>query len=394
MECDFDRYIDRRGTTCAKWDRYPEDTLPMWVADMDFPSPEPVIRALRERVEQGIFGYPIEPPEMRGVVIERLQRLYGWQVSPEALFFISGVVCGFNLACHMVADRCQSNVGGALLQTPVYYPMLDAPSNAGLRNDEMTLTRLDDGRYVVDMERMEAAIRPDTRLFMLCNPHNPVGRVYRRDELEAMAELCLRHDLLICSDEIHGELIMPGHAHIPIATLSPEIAARTVTLIAPSKTFNIAGLHFSVAIIEDEALRRRFRQAFQGLVSSVDIMGYTAALAAYREGDPWLRELICYLDDNLGFLQRFVAERLPGLSMSPVEGTYLAWLDCREAGFGPGAPRGNPHLFFMREAGVVLNDGAQFGGGGESFVRLNVGCCRAMLTEALERMERALREGA
>jgi cysteine-S-conjugate beta-lyase len=392
MECDFDRYIDRRGTACAKWDRYPEGALPMWVADMDFPSPEPVIRALRERVEQGIFGYPIEPPEMRGVVIERLERLYGWQVSPEALLFVPGVVCGFNLACHMVADRSQPNVGGALLQTPVYYPMLDAPGNAGLRNDEMTLTRLDDGRYVVDMERMAATIRPDTRLFMLCNPHNPVGRVYRRDELEAMAEVCLRHDLLICSDEIHGELIMPGHAHIPIATLSPEVAARTVTLIAPSKTFNIAGLHFSVAIIEDEALRTRYRQAFQGLVSSVDIMGYTAALAAYREGDPWLRELIGYLDANLDFLRRFVDERLPGIAMSPVEGTYLAWLDCREAGFGLDAPRGNPHTFFVREAQVVMNDGAQFGRGGEGFVRLNMGCCRAMLTEALERMEWALVE--
>ncbi|MBC7237380.1 MAG: putative C-S lyase [Chloroflexi bacterium] len=382
MSCDFDRFIDRRDTWCSKWDRYEQDVLPMWVADMDFPSPEPVIRALRERVEHGIFGYPIEPPEMREVVVTRLERLYGWRVDPSALLFIPGVVRGFNLACHAVAD----GGGGVLLQTPIYYPMLDAPGYAGLRNDEMELTRLEDGRYVVDMERMEAAVRPDTRLFMLCNPHNPVGRVYRREELEAMADFCLRHGLIICSDEIHCELLMPGHRHLPIASLSPEVARRTITLMAPSKTFNIAGLHFSVAIIEDKELRERYQRAYQGLVGSVGIMGYTAALAAYRDGDPWLQELLQYLSENLAYLGAFVAERLPGVSMSPVEGTYLAWLDCRSADLD-----GNPHEFFIRQARVALNDGARFGRGGEGFVRLNFGCCRSVLQQALERMERALK---
>jgi len=377
---DLDRVIDRSCSDSHKWGRYGEGVLPLWVADMDFRSPEAVIHALRARVEHGIFGYCGEPPALREVILERLERLYGWQVAAEALLFLPGVVRGFNLACHAVGEPGD----GVLVQTPVYYPMLSAPANARRALDQMELSRDAEGYYTVDDAQMEEAITPRTRLFMLCNPHNPVGRVFRRAELERMATICLRHDLIICSDEIHCELLFSGQRHIPIATLSPEVERRTITLMAPSKTFNIAGLHCSVAIIPDEALRRQYLAAYQGLVNSVDIMGYVAALAAYRHGDPWLREVMTYLESNRDYLADYVNDRLPGVRMLKPEGTYLAWLDCREAGLQA------PDRFFLEQARVALNSGAAFGRGGEGFARLNFACRRALLTEALERMRHAL----
>jgi len=383
MECEFDHYIERRCTESEKWRHYGQDVIPMWVADMDFRSPEPVIHALRERVDHGIFGYPCEPPELRPVVVERLERLYGWKVAPEALLFIPGVVRGFNIACQAVGQPGD----GVFLQTPVYYPMLDAPANAGMTRDEMELTRGADGRYTIDFDLMERTITDRTRVFLLCNPHNPVGRVFTRGELERMAEICLRRNMVICSDEIHAESLFGGQRHIPIATLSREVAERTITLIAPSKTFNIAGLCCSVAIIENPDLRSAFKRVGRGLVSSVNIMGYVAAVAAYRDGQPWLDEMLAYLEANRNYLYDYVNAELPGVSMAKPEGTYLAWLDCRQAGIP-----GNAHEFFIQQAGVAMNDGAAFGRGGEGFVRLNFGCPRSTLTEALERMKRALKE--
>lgn len=381
MPYDFDRLIDRRSTESIKWNYYGADVLPMWVADMDFASPEPVIRALRERVEHGVFGYPVPPPELGEVFAARLQRLYNWSVTPEALLFIPGVITGFNMACHAVAAPGE----GAMIQTPVYMPFLSAPANAGLTRDEMELTCQADGYYTIDFDRFEETITDRTRIFILCNPHNPVGRVFRRDELERMAEICLRHNIIICSDEIHCDLVFEGYRHIPIATLSPEVAARTITLMAPSKTFNIAGLHCSVAIITNPDLRQKFKAAHKGLVHGVNLLGLVAALAAYRDGQEWLDELLRYLQANRDLLFDYVNEHLPGIKMCKPEGTYLAWLDCRAAGIP-----GNPHQFFLERAHVAVNDGPTFGRGGEGFVRLNFGCPRAMLLEALERMKMAL----
>jgi cysteine-S-conjugate beta-lyase len=382
MTYNFDRIIDRRHSDSAKWRVYDEDVLPLWVADMDFASPEPVIRALRERVEHGVFGYGVEPKELRDLLTARLQELYGWTVPGEAIVFVPGVVVGFNIACRAVA----SPGDGVLYQTPVYGPFLGVPHNAGLIANPMELTRQADGRYVVDIERMAAAIVDRTRAFLLCNPHNPVGRIFDRAELTAMADLCLRRDVAIISDEIHCDLVFDGYPHIPIAALAPEIAARTITLMAPSKTFNIAGLGCSFAVITDPQLRRQFMHATGGLVSHVSILGFAAALAAYRDGGPWLAECLRYLEANRDFTAQFVAERLPGITMSPMEGTYLAWLDCRQAGIP-----GKPADFFLKEARVGMNDGAWFGQGGEGFVRLNFGCPRATLVEAVGRMEGALR---
>jgi len=381
MTFDLDQRIDRQCTESSKWNRYDKDVLPMWVADMDFRCPPPVIQALHERVDHGMFGYGRPPQELRDVIVERLQRLYGWSIEPGDLVFLPGVVTGFNLVCHALALPGD----GILVQTPVYFPMLHAAAGARMCNHEMELTRRPDGQYEIDFDLLERTITSRTRVFMLCNPHNPVGRVFRRDELERLAEICLRHNVLICSDEIHCDLILPGSHHLPIASLAPEIAEKTITLIAPSKTFNVPGLQCSMAIVQNPEMREKLTNTHRGLVHGVNILGATAALAAYRDGQPWLEEVLSYLDANLSYLLEFVEDNLPGISMSRAEGTYLAWLSCHQAGIP-----GNPHEFFLQRARVALNDGAPFGQGGEGFVRLNFGCPSSMLTEALERMAEAL----
>jgi cystathionine beta-lyase len=388
MFYNFDECPKRRDSDCIKWRHYAEDVLPMWVADMDFASPEPVIRALHERVEHGIFGYPAgvdgradQLSDLRQLIMERLERLYGWQVEPEALIFLPGVVTGFNLACHALA----APGGNVLIQPPVYFPFLTAAGHAGMARQDALLQRNPDGSYGIDWEGFEAAITPETRLFILCNPHNPVGRVFTREELGRMAEICLRKGVILCSDEIHCDLIYTGHRHTPLASLDPEIARRTITLMAPSKTFNLPGLQCAFAIIPDPELRKQYRLSTKGLVGWVNLMGLTAAEAAYAGGQEWLDQLLAYLEANRDFLFEFVKAELPALSMAKPEGTYLAWLDCREAGI-----EGNPFKFFLEKARVALADGAMFGSGGEGFVRLNFGCPRATLQESLERMKEAL----
>ena len=381
MAYDFDCYIDRTRSECAKWQRYDSGVLPLWVADMDFLSPEPVIEALRERVEHGIFGYPTEPPQLRPVVVERLQRLYGWQVEPESLVFVPGVVSGFNLACQALCEPGD----GLLIQTPVYGPILAASEHARMQRQAMELTRDDGGCYTIDLDLMERTTDGSTRMFLFCNPHNPVGRVFTREELEGMAAICERHDLLICSDEIHAELLFGANRHIPIASLSEELARRTVTLLAPSKTFNIAGLHCSVAVIPDADMRQRFQAARRGIMPGVTIFGYVAALAAYRDGQPWLDAMLDYLECNRDLVTTYVNEELPGLRTWSPEGTYLSWIDCRAAELPP-----SPEAFFLHEAQVALNPGTDFGPTGAGFVRLNFACCREVLQEALERMRAAM----
>jgi cysteine-S-conjugate beta-lyase len=384
MRYDFDTLPPRRGTDCEKWDLYDEDVLPLWVADMDFRSPEPVIRALAERVEHGFFGYPNDYPhvtDLREAIIDWLEQRHGWNVQPDDLVFLPGVITGFDLACHTLKPARR----GVLVQTPIYPPMLGAAKNTGRLPQEMQLTRLKDGSYCVDWDAFESAITEKTGLFILCNPHNPTGRVFLRDELERMAEICLSRGVLLCSDEIHADLVYPGHAHIPIASLDPEIARHTITLMAPSKTFNLAGMQCSFAIIPNQSLRRRYIAASKGLVSWVNLLGRTAALAAYREGRDWLEQLLVYLQGNRDFLDKYVATDMPQLSLARPEGTYLAWLDCRQANLPA-----NPYGYFLENARVALGDGCIFGPGGDGFVRLNFGCPRSILEEALNRMKMSL----
>jgi cystathionine beta-lyase len=384
MPIDFDEIIPRRATDSLKWNQYAADVLPLWVADMDFRSPEPVIRALRERVEHGIFGYPCipnAPDQLPEVLVERMFRLYGWLIKPEDLLFIPGVVTGLNLVCQALAQPG----GGVLIQTPVYHPFLRLAKNVGMVSQEMELTLTIDEHYLITPEIFQAAVTDQTRVFVLCNPHNPVGRVFTEDELVQMAEVCLQRGVVICSDEIHCDLLYSGQKHIPIASLDPEIAQNTITLMAPSKTFNIAGMQCALAIVQNPKLREILSNTSHGLTPSVNLMGLTAGLAAYREGQEWLDQLLRYLEGNRDFLVDYVSENLPGIKLARPEGTYLAWLDCRQAGI-----QGSPGDFFLKQARVGLNEGSTFGKGGEGFVRLNFGCPRDTLVEALERMRYAL----
>ena len=387
MADNFDQILQRRTTESAKWRVYPEDVLPLWVADMDFMSPEPVLRALRAAVDHGVFGYPRglhgegpELPEYADAIVARLRERYAWTIEPQDILFLPGIVVGLNVMGNMF----HTQGGSMVVQPPVYTPILTAPETATLTRREAPLERQSDGTYAVAWDQFTVAFQADTRAFILCNPHNPVGRVFRRDELERMAEICLSRNVLICSDEIHGDLIYRGQQHLPIASLDPTIAQHTITFIAPSKTFNMPGLQASIAIIQNAELRQRFQAARQSLVHGINLLGLVAMHAAYSEGQAWLDQLLMYLEANRDFLYDFVNNELPGLNMAKPEGTYLAWIDCR------GAQLENPYEFFLNQAKVALSDGAIFGTEGQGFVRMNFGCPRATLEEALQRMKQAL----
>jgi cystathionine beta-lyase len=384
MLYNFDEPVDRRNSDSAKWHYFGADVLPMWVADMDFRSPEPIKRALHERIEHGVFGYSTDPAQLKEIICARMQRLYDWQIRSEDIVFLPGLVCGLNVVSRAIGERGD----GVLVTEPVYPPFLSAPTNQEHVLHSASLQTQVDGqimRYNVDYDAFAAAIQPNTRLFLLCNPHNPVGRAFTRDELTRMADVCLRHKLVICSDEIHADLLLDGTRHIPIASLDPEIAQQTVTILAPSKTYNLPGLGCSLAIIQNPELRRQVNKAAAGIVPHVNLLGYAAAIAAYGECDDWLDQLRAYLTANRDFLVAYLHEHMPAIRTTVPEATYLAWLDCREAGI-----TGNPQKFFLEKAKVALNDGAVFGKGGEGFVRLNFGCTRAILTQGLEQMKEAL----
>ncbi len=383
MAYDFDQVPLRRSSDSLKWQRY-GDALPLWVADMDFLSPQPVITALQQRVAHGVFGYGAPPDELTETIRARLAALYDWQVTPEQIVYLPGLVCGLNVACQAVGEPGDAVV----VQTPVYPPFLSAPLHQGRQLLVAELTaeqRCGQLYYTFDDAAFAAILTPRTRLFMLCHPHNPVGRAFDRTELSRLAEICERYDLMVCSDEIHCDLLLDGRRHTPFATLSPEIAQRCITLMAPSKTYNIAGLGASFAIIQNPQLRQRFKQAMRGTVPDANILALHAALAAYQHGDDWLRELLQYLVANRDYAVGYVAQHLPGVRATTPQATYLLWLDCRDAGI-----TGNVQEFFLKHGQVALNDGPTFGRGGNGFVRLNFGCSRATLAEGLERMRVAL----
>ena len=383
MPFDFDRPLDRRHSDSTKWRTYDADVLPLWTADMDFAVPPPVIEALHARVSHGVFGYSVHPPELRGLIAERMWNLYRWRVRPDEVVLQTGVLKAFQFVASLVAGRTD----GILVQPPVYPPILGTARHNGSVHQEAPLVGSPDGQYEIDFDAFEAAITASTRLFILCNPHNPVGRVFRRDELERLAAICLRHDVLICSDEIHCDLVYPGAGHLPVASLGPEVSRRTVTLMAPSKTFNIPGLRCSFAIVQDPALRARVAGDHGGDFAEVNSLGLVAATAAYRDGQPWLDEALRYLESNRAFVVDFVRRDLPGVATAAPEATYLAWLDFRQSGLDK-----DPYQFFLQRARVALSSGPSFGTGGEGFARLNFACPRATLTEALDRMKEAMSE--
>jgi cystathionine beta-lyase len=384
MAYDFDQPVDRANSDSSKWRHYGSDILPMWVADMDFRSPEPILDAIHGRVDHGVFGYGGESQRLQEVIADRMAHLHGWEIKPADVVLLPGLVCGLN-----VVSRAIGNPGdGVVVSTPVYPPFLSAPTNQDRVLQTAPLALKVEGQqmhYAMDLAAFEAAIQANTELFILCNPHNPVGRAYTKAELEGMAAICARHDLVICSDEIHCDLMLGGTKHLPIAALDPQIAERTITLIAPSKTFNVPGLGCSAAIVQNAELRQKVNKAASGIVPHVNILGITAAIAAYTECQDWLDGLQAYLTANRDFVVDFVTTHLPRVRVTAPEATYLAWLDCNEAGL-----EGNPYDFFLKEAKVALNDGARFGDEGKNFVRLNFGTTRALLAEGLTRMRDAM----
>ena len=374
MDLDFDRLVDRSESDSLKWGKYAgRDVLPLWVADMDFVAPPAVLAALRQRLEHGVLGYGKPSAALSDTVCRYLATQYGWVVAPDWLVWLPGLVPGLNVACRAIE-------GDVMTATPIYPPFLSAPRFSG-RALVTTPLKLEEGEWRMDLAAMEAAITPQTRLDLFCHPHNPVGRAWRQDELQAFADFCVRHDLIVCSDEIHCDLILDAERrHVPLGAFSPAMAERTITLMAPSKTFNIPGLACAFAVIPDAALRRRFTAELRGIMPDVNILGFAAAAAAFSDCEDWHRAMTAILRRNRDKVEAAVAA-MPPPTMSHVEATYLAWIDAR------GLNVDNPASFF-EAAGIGLSPGADFGAPG--WVRLNFACPAPILDEALRRMKVAI----
>lgn len=343
---------------------------------MDFRSPPAVIRALQLRIENGVFGYTVTPDDLNETVMAMLQTKYAWKVKPEWLVWLPGLVTGLNVACRAVGEDGDD----VMTAVPIYPPFLSAPGFSR-RNIIKVDLHEDDNQWQFDFDRLEQSITAETKLFLLCSPHNPVGRVFSAEELTTLAEICQKYDIVICSDEIHCDLILDRQKiHIPIATLNPNVAARTITLMSPSKTFNLPGLSCAFAIIPAKKLRQSFKKVMAGIVPRVNAAGYTAARAAFGECAQWHAALLDYLRGNLATVEQAI-HQMPGISMAPVEATYLAWIDMRASGV-------NRPAAFFEDAGVGLQDGIEFDAPG--FVRLNFGCPRSLLEKALDRMNSAM----
>lgn len=369
----FDTPIDRRGTDSIKWGKYAgRDILPLWVADMDFAAPPAIIAALQRRVAEGVFGYGHPWPSLTASVLAHLEAEYRWQIAPEWIVWLPGLVTGLNIACRTVE-------GEVLTAIPIYPPFLSSPQFSGRALHRAELACVD-GHWQFDKKTLKSALTAATRLFLLCHPHNPVGRCWNLEELRDLAQFAEENDLIVCSDEIHCGLILDADKqHIPFAALSPEAARRSITLMAPSKTYNIPGLGCAFAVIPDAALRRRFLRAMDGIVPHVNVLGLAACESAFRDCKDWHSELIGYLRANREMVLAAVNAQ-NGVKMNPVEATYLAWIDVRELGLD------NPAAHFESH-GIGLSDGKDFGAPG--WLRLNFSCPRSTLEVALKRFQSA-----
>ncbi len=376
---DFDKQIARRGTGSLKWDKYPEEVLPFWVADMDIESPAEVIEALHKRVDHKVYGYTNAPQTTVDAVVNYLKNTHQFEVDPEWLVWMPGLVPAIN-----VATRAYGQPGDAVLTwTPAYFPFLSAPGFAGQQLQVVAFEfNSTTQQWEIDYEKMEAAVTPETKLFLLSNPHNPTGKVLTRDEMIGLGEFCIKHDIILCSDEIHCDLILNDKPHVCAGSLPQEILDRTIIMMSPSKTYNLAGLCCAYVIIPNDAVRLKFRNAARGIITEVNCFGYAGCEAAYTYGEGWRRNLIAYLNENLKLLDDTVASSLPGIHGYPMDATYLAWLNVE--GLDMKDPAG-----FFEKAGVGLSDGPTFRGRGH--VRLNFGCPRSQLQEGLDRMQQALK---
>ena len=387
MKYDFDSVIDRRNTNSVKWDLADErfnveNILPMWVADMDFRVPQPVIDALKRVAEYGVFGYSTVPQSYYDAVIDWIRKRHNWEVEEEWLVFTPGVIAAINILVRTFTSPGDQ----VIVQTPGYYPFFNAITN----NDREIFDNpmnLENDLYVMDFDDLQDKINTRTKMIILCSPHNPVGRVWKEQELTRLGQLCLENDILVVSDDIHCDLVYDGFEHVPFASISKEFADRSVTCTSASKTFNLPGLKTSNIIIPNPGLREAFSSMLRSCgISSPNIFGIAATEAAYRYGEAWLEQLLVYLQGNMAFLEQYASTRIPGLRIIPLQGTYLAWLDFR----GCGINREKLGNFVREDARVALQPGTIFGCREEGFERMNIACPRSTLEEGLRRIEAAV----
>jgi cystathionine beta-lyase len=384
MTFNFDSPPDRRGTDSQKWQKYAgRDVLPMWVADMDFEVAPPIVEAIRRRADHGIFGYARPVKSTTDTVLAALANRYGMKVDPSWIVWLPGLVCGLNVAVRAFAAPGEEIIS----LSPVYPPFTSAPRHAGRTPVSVPLAlNSSAGRWDIDWDALEAAVTPRTRVLILCHPHNPIARIWTKDEIQKIAAFCLRHKVVLLSDDIHCDLmLLEGAVHQAVTVVAPEVAPQTITFFAPSKTFNVPGLGTSFAIISDAALRARYQKEAAGIVAEVNCIGYAACEAAYGEGEPWRAALLDYLRGNRDLLLGTLSRELPGIRVeAPIEATYLAWLDVSALGLSQPARHFEDH-------GVGLSDGAPFGAKPGSHVRINFGCPRSTLAEGLARMKAGLK---
>jgi len=395
MIYDFDCVHSRKNTCSAKWDGVKllfgsDDVIPMWVADMDFPTAEPIVEALKERAAHPFYGYTQPGESLMQAIIDRMQRVFNWKVEKDWIVLTPGVIPALN-----VAIRTLTRPGDeVILQEPVYYPFFPSVKQSGCQVVTNQL-QLENGRYRMDYEDLERCFGPRlgmrespgrVKALVLCNPHNPIGRLWNREEMTRAGEIALRHDATVISDEIHCELLYKGYVHTPFAAMSGEFAQHSIVCMAPSKTFNLVGLGVSTIIIPNKALRDAFNTVRQGVMPGPNLFALTALEAAYRHGDEWLAQLRDYLQSNLEFTLDFFLQRIPRIIAIKPEGTYLLWLDCRGLGLNDEELR----KFMREQAKVGLDDGFMFGHGGSGFQRMNIAAPRSIVKEALERIEKAV----
>jgi len=389
MRYNFDHYIERKNTGSYKWDHLEEkfgtkDLIPMWVADMDFPSPTPVIEALKKRAEHGVYGYTIRPSSYYKSIIDWMKKRHHWNIKPEWIEYSPGVVPSVSLAIHAFTRPGDK----VIVQPPVYHPFFKAVKNNG-RQLVMNKLKYENRRYSMDFDDLKSKFDKRVKMLILCSPHNPVGRVWSREELAKLGKICLENNVIILSDEIHSDLVFKGYKHIPTASISPEIADITLACEAPSKTFNLPGLANSTVISSNLKLLTQFKVSLENLgLEFANTFGIVASETAYRYGEEWLEQLLEYIQGNVNYLTDYFERRIPEIKPVKPEGTYLVWLDCR----GLNMDSATLKKFMIEKAKVGFDDGPIFGSGGEGFQRANVACPRSILTKALKRIERAVRD--
>lgn len=385
MSYDFNKVVDRFNTKSVKWDLLEEiygdkDVIPMWVADMDFEVPEEIIRAIKKRLNHGIFGYSLSGKEYNDAIINWMKQRHQWNIQGEWIKFTPGVVPALNFILRAFTKPGDQ----VIIQTPVYHPFARSIKNTGCTVVKNPL-KYENLTYKMDLEDLEKKITNRTKILILCNPHNPVGRVWSKEELTALGEICLKHGILVVSDEIHFDLIYKENKHTVFASISEEFAQNSITCTAPSKTFNIAGFQTSNIIIPNDKLRNLFSIELENLaINGPNIFGCEALIAAYNSGAQWLDDLIDYLKGNLDFLISFIEKRIPKIKVVKPQGTYLVWLDCSGLNMNGEEMR----EFFVKKVKLGLDDGIMFGEEGEKFQRVNIACPRSILKEALERIEK------